>query len=91
MMTSYVKLVRLKIKLTNWYKKTKGAIIRSRARYTWGKNTKYFLNMEKRQFSAKVIYRLKLENNHVITDPDLILNEENNFYEKLYSAEHKKT
>ena len=51
---------------------------------------KYFLNMEKRQFNAKVISRLKLENNHVITDPDLILNEEKNFYEKLYSAEHKK-
>ena len=44
--------------------KTQGSIIRSKTRwYNEGeKNTKYFLNLEKRHFNRKTIRGLKLEN-----------------------------
>ena len=45
--------------------------------------------MKKRQFNAKVISRLELENNHVITDPDLILNEEKFLREIILPSTYK--
>ena len=83
MMTSYVKLVRLKIKLMNWYKKTKMQL-EAEPDMLREKNAKYFLNMEKRQLNAKVISRLKLENNHVNADPDFTLNEEKTFMRIIF-------
>ena len=40
------------------------------------KPTKYFINLEKRNFAKKTIYRLQKENNEIITDPLQILQEQ---------------
>ena len=54
--------------------KTKGAIIRSRTCWHEGeKNTKYFLNLEKRQYSKTHITKLKRNGGGEITYPDEIL------------------
>ena len=51
------------------------------------KSTKYFLNLEKRNYNKKVITKLKTDCGDKITDPVGILNEQENFYKNLYSAE----
>ena len=68
--------------------KTKGAIIRSRARwYNDGeKNTKYFLNLEKRHLKQKTIKCLHLSDNEVINTDEEILKEAKSFYQKRYSS-----
>ena len=68
--------------------KTKGAIIRSRTRWheQGEKNTKYFLNLEKRQNSKSYISRLILENGQEITNSDEILAHQKLFYQNLYTA-----
>ena len=68
--------------------KTKGAIIRSRARwYNDGeKNTKYFLNLEKRHLKQKTIKCLHLSDNEVVNTDEEILKEAKSFYQKLYSS-----
>ena len=50
--------------------KLKGKFIRSRAKWIEeGKQpTKYFCNMESRNFTSKLIYRIELDNGKVITD-----------------------
>ena len=48
------------------------------------KNTKYFLNLEKRNYN---ITKLKKSDGTEITDPNHILREEENFYTNLYSPE----
>jgi len=66
--------------------KTEGTKIRSRAIWAESgeKNTKYFLNLEKRQGQKKAIYRIFNESNLMITDQELILDELVLFYRKLY-------
>ena len=66
---------------------TKGAILRSRARWTEDgeKNTKYFLNLEKKNACDKSISQLQLNDGTIIDDPKCILNEQKLFYETLYS------
>ena len=73
--------------------KTNGAVIRSRARYIehGEKNTKYFFNLERRNYNMKVLAKLRLDNNKIITDPALILEEEKNFYKKLYMSNLENT
>ncbi len=68
--------------------RTRGARIRCRVRwYEEGeKSSKYFLNLEKRNYNNKVINKLKDSKNHIVTDPNLILNEEKEFYQNLYSS-----
>ena len=68
--------------------KTKGAIIRSRTRWheQGEKNTKYFLNLEKRQNSKSYISRLILKNDQEITNSDEILAHQKLFYQNLYTA-----
>ena len=68
--------------------KTKGAIIRSRTRWhEFGeKNTKYFLNLEKRQHCKTHISKLKTNNETEITDPKEILEQGKVFYKNLYTA-----
>ena len=68
--------------------KTRGAIIRSRARwYEYGeKNSKYFLNLEKVNYRRKYISSLINQNGTRIDDPKEILNEEQNFFNELYSS-----
>ena len=67
-------------------KKTEGTIIRSRARWTeFGeKNTKYFLNLEKRQQQRNIIKELQTTKN-TLKNPKLILKELTSFYKQLYS------
>ena len=82
-------LQRIKIKLSDFQtEKTRGAIIRSRARwYEYGeKNSKYFLNLEKVNYRRKYISSLIKQNGTRIDDPKEILNEEQNFFVELYSS-----
>ena len=68
--------------------KTKGAMIRSRCRwYEHGeKCTKYFLNLEKRNFNSKNLDRLEIPSGNIITNPKQILHEQKTFYQKLYKT-----
>ena len=67
---------------------TRGAILRSKARwYNEGeKNTKYFLNMQKRHFNKKTIKQLKSDKKGAINTDDQILQEAKSFYQNLYST-----
>ena len=66
---------------------TKGAIVRSKVRWAEAgeKNTKYFLNLEKKNAVDKHICQLQVENGKIISDPTDILKEQKHFFEQLYS------
>ena len=66
---------------------TKGAILRSKIRWAEAgeKNSKYFLNLEKRNAIDKHIQQLELADGQITTDPTVILQEQKLFYEKLYT------
>ena len=67
---------------------TKGAILRSKSRwYNEGeKNTKYFLNLEKRHCKQATITQLKVsEDDFISTDKEILLECEN-FYKNLYTS-----
>ena len=65
----------------------RGIMIRTRA--TWisegEKNSRYFLNLEKRNFDKKHIQKLR-KGDLIITEPRDILLEEKQFYETLYTS-----
>ena len=69
-------------------KKTKGSIVRSRANLidNWEKPSKYFLNLEKRNFTNKNIPSLTTANDVIITDSAKILKMQMNFYQDLFSS-----
>ena len=69
--------------------KTKGAIVRSRARgYEHGeRNSKYFMNLEKRAYERKHIVKLKTKENIYLEEPNKILCQMENFYKTLYSSQ----
>ena len=75
---------------------TKGAILRSKSRwYNEGeKNTKYFLNLEKRGCKQAIITQLKAsEDDFISTDKEILLECEH-FYKNLYTSKvdtNKKT
>ena len=68
--------------------KMRGISTRSKANWiTRGeKSTKYFLNLEKRHYSNKLIPKLVLEDATEITDQKDIIREQERFYEKLYTS-----
>ena len=68
--------------------KTKGAMIRSRVRWfeEGEKSSKYFLNLEKRNYNNKNLDRLILQNGDTTSDCKQILEEEKRFYKKLYTT-----
>ena len=68
--------------------RTKCAIIRSWMRWheQGEKNTKYFLNLEKRRNSKTFISKLKSQDGVEITDSNEILNCQKMFYKNLYTA-----
>ena len=68
--------------------KTKGAILRAKCRWhnEGEKNTKYFLNLEKRHFKNGVINQLKIGENAFATTNKEILKECESFYKKIYSS-----
>ena len=70
--------------------KTKGAIIRSKARWQekGERNTRYFLNLEKRNHLRKTVTKLKVGDDKYTTDQFEILEEEKTFYESLYKSQN---
>ena len=71
--------------------KANGAIMRSKA--SWAefgeRNSKFFLNLEKRNHNMKCITKLLNEDDIEITNPNDILKYEEMFYRKLYSTPTK--
>ena len=72
-------------------RKTRGAIIRSRARwYELGeKCNKYFFNLEKRSYEKRHISKLKISEGITAEDPKIILDGMKNFYNQLYSSQNQ--
>ena len=62
-------------------------ILRSKVQYyeEGEKATKYFCNLEKRNYINKVIHKLNLDGK-IITDPSEILTEQKRFYNNIYSS-----
>ena len=80
-----------KEKLSKFYDfKLQGIFVRSRARWVeeGEKNTKYFLNLEKRNKLHNTIKEIINDDNVTIYDPKEILNEAYNFYSLLYAKDH---
>ena len=80
----------LSLKLENLREKTsKGAIVRSRANIidNWEKPSKYFLNLEKRNYTNKNIPSLQKDGKD-ITCSKKILAMQKDFYQDLYSSKH---
>ena len=71
--------------------RTRGAILRSRTRWhnEGEKNTKYFLNLEKRHYRQGTISRLKKSENDFATTDKEILQECESFFKDLYSSKLK--
>ena len=55
------------------------------------KNTRYFLNLEKRKAEKKRIVELYLEDGTVTENQDTILKEEENFFQSLYESSNNNT
>ena len=68
--------------------RTKGAILRAKCRWhnEGERNTKYFLNLEKRHFKNGVISQLKIVENEFVTSDKEILHQCENFYGDLYKS-----
>ena len=82
-----------KEKLELFYEqKAKGIIIRARARWHehGERSTKYFLNLEKRNYVKKHMRKLDIHDS-TITDPFTILSEQKRFYQDLYSSGNNRT
>ena len=64
-----------------------GMMIRTRARWVehGEKPSRYFCNLEKRQYTSKVINQIELSD-RTVTDPVEILREQAEFYKTLYST-----
>ena len=70
--------------------KMEGAKVRSKARWIndGEKVTKYFCNMENRNYASKCMNSIRKENGTLITGQLEILNETMSFYKDLYSNRH---
>ena len=68
--------------------RTKGAILRSKSQWCneGEKNTKYFLNLEKRHCKQGTITQLKVNDNDLICTDKEILKECESFYQNLYGS-----
>ena len=71
------------------FERTKGVMFRSKAKwYEQGeKNTKYFYSLEKAKYNAKTCYKLITERGQEIENPIEILQEQRDFYAKLYEVD----
>jgi hypothetical protein len=69
-------------------KKVDGMIIRSRAKWLGDgeKNSKYFCNLEKRNFVQKAMCFIQKDNGETIHDSKSITSEAKSFYETLYAS-----
>ena len=70
---------------------TEGLIIRSRIRWTeeGEKSSRYFCNLEKRLGEKKSIFRIKNDNDEVVSDQLKLLEEINTFYQHLYKKQNE--
>lgn len=68
-------------------KRTESAMMRCKA--MWHeyaeKPSAYFHALEKRNYNKKTIHRIRNKEGEIVTDPDLVLEELNSYYEKLFS------
>ena len=86
--TNLEDLDNLKLQLENIRKeKMKGIMLRSKLQWSeeGEKPTKYFLSLENKHFSSKIIHRLEKENGETISDQDKILDEVKIFYKNLFT------
>jgi len=62
-----------------------------RAKCRWVENgerpTKYFFNLEKRNYNKKTISELRLQDESTTNNENVILNEIETFYKNLYTSE----
>ena len=72
------------------FQRTRGACLRSKARWfeRGERSSKYFLNLEKRNYQNMVIKKLIKDDDCAITDPSEILKEQQKFYETLYESQN---
>ena len=72
-------------------KKNNGIMIRSKAKWVeeGERNSKYFLNLEKRNYNSTCIKKLVDANDKEITDLSEIIEEQKSFYETLYTSKYK--
>ena len=83
-------LKKLKKELQHWYdQKGEGAIFRSKLRWTehGKKPTKYFFNLEAKNFTQKTIVELKISENKTVINDGEILKQIENFYRDLYTSQ----
>ena len=83
-------LIELSLNLENLREKsTKGTTIKSRANIidNWEKPSKYFLNLEKRNYTNKNIPSLTKDGKEITCSKD-ILTMQKDFYQDLYSSKH---
>ncbi len=68
--------------------KTKGAMLRSHARWAeeGERSSKYFLGLEKRNYKDKCINQIINSKNEKISEPKAILSEERNYFKTLYKS-----
>ena len=81
----------IKNKLVNIsFDRTRGACVRSKARWhEFGeRSSKYFFNLEKRNYENKCITSLVKNDEAIITDPKEILDEQRSYYQNLYSSQN---
>ena len=69
------------------HQNTKGAILRSKARWHEHDERNTRFNLEKRNHSRKTVTRLKIGDNKYVNDQFAILEEEKRFYEALYKSQ----
>ena len=65
-----------------------GILVRARAKIIEDdeKPTKFFCNLEKHNYTSKIIPKLETNNGKIVTDQHEILNETKIFYEDLYAS-----
>ena len=70
--------------------KTRSIQIRSKEKWILEgeKNTKFFLNLEKSRSNAKIMPKLTLENNDILTDQFEILQAQKQYFENLYTKDN---
>ena len=81
-------LLRAQAELDNFHlEKTKALIIQSRVEYyeEGEKNSKFFLNLVKKNQDKSLIRSLKI-NDNLVTKPQKIIDEIKSYYEKLYTT-----
>ena len=83
-------LEKLKKELQHWYdKKGEGAMFRSKLRWVeqGEKPTKYFFNLEAKNFVQKTIVELKIAENKTVVQDAEILKQIENFYRDLFTSQ----